>query len=63
MVRVPTLMLVIIAIATFAPHPLRGCVILLASAIAIWYSLTYYTPWEETPNLPDQPTENEKIEK
>lgn len=54
MVNVPLLLLVVIVIATFAPPPLRGIVILLCSGLAIWWSVTYYTPWEDTPEIPDE---------
>lgn len=48
------LLVLIIAIATFAPHPLRGIVILGCCVAAIWYTVVHYSPRQDTPELPPE---------
>lgn len=53
-VNVPTLLLLVIVIASFAPPLLRGITILICSGLAIWWSIAHYTPWESTPEIADE---------
>lgn len=51
---VSLLLICVIAIATFAPPPLRGIVILGCSIAAIWYAVVHNSPRQETPELPPE---------
>lgn len=55
---VSLLFLLVIAIASFGPPPLRGIVILLCSVGAIWYSVVHYSPRADTPTLPEEADPN-----
>ncbi|MND90861.1 hypothetical protein D3C80_829570 [compost metagenome] len=48
------LLFLVIAIATFAPPPLRGFVILGCCIAAIWYTVVHNSPRQETPELPPE---------
>lgn len=48
------LFVLVIAIATFAPHPLRGIVIIGCVVAAIWYTNYIHSPHQDTPVLPEE---------
>lgn len=55
------LLLVIAAIASFAPPPLRGIIIILVAGLGIWYSTTAYTPFTKVPKPPENKPKNKNI--
>lgn len=54
---VPTLLILVIVIASFAPPPIRGIVIILVGGLGIWYTTHTYKPYTEHKPLPPTPSE------
>lgn len=54
---IPALLILVIAIAAFAPPPLRGIVIILVAGVGLWYTMNTYKPWKEVPPLSSTPPE------
>lgn len=53
------IILLVIVIASFAPPPIRGIVIILVSGFGVWYTGRTYKPYTELPPLPSTPAEEE----
>lgn len=56
---IPALLILVIAIASFAPHPIRGIAIILVAGIGLWYTTNTYKPYKAVPPLPSTPPEEE----
>lgn len=56
---IPALLILVIAIASFAPPPIRGIVIILVAGVGLWYTMNTYTPYKKVPVLPPTPPEEE----
>lgn len=54
---IPAILILVIVIASFAPPPLRGIVIILTGGLGIWYTTKTYTPYTNHPPMPDTPAE------
>lgn len=54
---IPLLLILVIAIASFAPPPIRGIVIILVAGLGLWYTMRTYKPYKEVPPLPSTPPE------
>ncbi|MNH28112.1 hypothetical protein D3C87_1373970 [compost metagenome] len=54
---IPALLILVIAIAAFAPPPIRGIVIILVAGVGLWYTMNTYNPYKKVPPLPPTPPE------
>jgi len=54
---IPTLLILVIVIASLAPPPIRGIVIILVGGLGIWYTTHTYSPFSKQPELPPSPSE------
>lgn len=54
---IPALLILVIAIASFAPHPIRGIVIILTAGLGLWYTMNTYKPYKAVPPMPSTPPE------
>lgn len=54
---IPALLILVIIIASFAPPPLRGIVIILLGGVGLWYTMRTYKPYTDLPSLPPTPAE------
>lgn len=54
---IPALLILVIAIASFAPPPIRGIVIILVGGLGLWYTMNTYKPYKDVPQLPPTPPE------
>lgn len=56
---IPMLLILVMAIASFAPPPIRGIVMILLGGLGMWYTMHTYTPNAKVPELPDTPETEE----
>ena len=54
---IPALLILVIAIASFAPPPIRGIVIILTAGVGLWYTMRTYKPYKVVPPLRSTPPE------
>lgn len=56
---IPAILILVIVIASFAPPPIRGIVIILTAGAGVWYSYHTYSPFTKQPELRPSPSEEE----
>lgn len=54
---IPAILILVIVIASFAPPPIRGIVIILTGAMGVWYSYHTYSPFSKQQELRPSPSE------
>lgn len=54
---IPAILILVIVIASFAPPPIRGIVIILVGGLGIWYTTNTYKPFTAHKPLPPTPSE------